>query len=275
MSAMKEFLSRVAELLGEHGTLALVTVIKAEGSTPRAHGAKMAVLPDGGTFGTIGGGVLELAAVKDALAAIRAGEGFLREYALVAKSRKGLGALCGGKATVLVEVLRLGERLIICGGGHIGLVLARMAVELGFRVVVVDPREEFSDRDRFPAGVEVLHAEPAGREVAALVDQNTYVVILTHSHVIDKEALRVLAPSKAAYVGMIGSRNKVAQVLKQLGREGVPREALERVHAPVGLDIAAETPAEIAVSILSEMVHFRRRGASSPESLKHKRRGGC
>ena len=265
---MKAFYSRLLELLGEHRRIALATVVKAEGSTPRESGAKMMVLPDGSTFGTVGGGALERAVTEDSLRALKEGGGFLREYDLKAKSENGIGAICGGKATVLVEVLQAGERLLICGGGHIGLALARMGAELGFRVTVADPRKEYSGADRFPAGVEVLRARPSGGKVLGLVDADTYVVILTHSHAIDKDALRALAPSAARYVGMIGSRGKVRSILTELVGEGMERRHLRRVHAPIGIDLGAETPAEIAVAILAEIVHVRRRGASSPVSLK-------
>jgi xanthine dehydrogenase accessory factor len=265
---MKEFYSRLLELLVEHRRIALATVVNAKGSTPREFGAKMLVLPDGSTTGTVGGGGLEKKVTEDALLALKEGTGFLRQYDLRAKKGRGIGAICGGKATVLVEVLQAGERLLICGGGHIGLALARMASGLGLRVTVVDPRKAYSGGNRFPEGVEVVRARPAGRKVLGLVDADTYVVILTHSHALDKEALRALAPSRARYIGMIGSRAKVRRILSELVKEGVDRRHLGRVHAPVGLDIGAETPAEIAVAILAEVVHVRRRGASSPASLK-------
>ena len=271
---MKEFYSRLLELLGEHRRIALATVVNAEGSTPREFGAKMIVLLDGSTHGTVGGGALEKKVTEDAMQALKDGPGFLREYDLRAKKGSSLGAICGGKATVLVEILQAGERLLICGGGHIGQSLARMGSGLGFRVTVVDPRKDYSGGDRFPEGVEVMRARPAGRNVLGLVDADTYVVILTHSHALDKDALRALAPSNARYIGMIGSRAKVRRILRELAREGVDRRHLGRVHAPVGLDIGAETPAEIAVAILAEIVHIRRRGASSPVSLKGASRAG-
>jgi len=267
---MKEFYSRLLELLGEHRRIALATVVKAEGSTPRDSGAKMVILPDGTTHGTVGGGALENRVVKEALQALDDGSGFLRQYDLSAKKGGGIGAICGGRATVLVEILSAGERLLICGGGHIGLELARMGAAMGFRVTVADPRKDFSAPGRFPGGVDVLRARPSGSRVLGLVDADTYIVILTHSHSLDKEALRALAPRGARYVGMIGSRAKVARILAELRKEGMDGRVLSRVHAPIGLDIGAETPAEIAVAILAEMVNIRRRGETSPISMKGK-----
>ena len=168
----------------------------------------------------------------------------------------------------MVEVLRAPDMLLICGGGHIARDLATMAAQVGFKVWVADPRQEFATRERFPEAVDVLNMSPAADEVKALVTGNTFVVILTHDHDLDKEALVSLVDTDARYIGMIGSKRKVKSILKELEVEGVDKGLLDKVHSPIGLDIAAETSAEIAVSIIGEMIHIKRKGVSSSISMK-------
>jgi xanthine dehydrogenase accessory factor len=268
MMWMRDFYRNLVELLDRYPTLALVTVVETEGSTPREHGAKMLVLPDGRTRGTIGGGGLERLVTEEALEAIRTGRGFFKEYDLVGKDEGGIGSKCGGRSRVMVEVITAPDMMLICGGGHIGHELAMMAGQVGFKVWVIDPREGYATKERYPETVNVMNASPASDEVRDLVTGNTYIVILTHDHVLDKEALRNLVGTDARYIGMIGSRRKVRMVMDELGKEGVDADALARVHAPIGLDIAAETPAEIAISILGEVIHIKRKGVTSQHSMK-------
>ena len=266
--SIREFYGMLVELLDRYHTVALVTVVETRGSAPREGGAKMLVLPDGKTHGTIGGGVLERLLTDEALQAIKDGKGFLRDYDLVEESEGGIGSKCGGRSKVLVEVLKAQDALLICGGGHIAFELAKMASQVGFKVWVADPRQEFATRERFPDALDVLNVSPAADEVKALVTGSTYVVILTHDHDLDKEALASLVDTDAAYIGMIGSKRKVKAILKELEAEGVDKRLLDKVHSPIGLDIAAETPAEIAISILGEMIHIKRKGETSSISMK-------
>jgi xanthine dehydrogenase accessory factor len=265
---MREFYGRLVDLLDKHHTLAIATVVDTSGSTPREHGAKMVVLPNGTTHGTIGGGGLEKLVTEEALEALKEGQGFFREYDLVEKEEGGIGSKCGGKTAILVEVLTAPDTLLVCGGGHIGHALARLAVEVGFQVIIVDPREKFAEPGRFPKGVQVMNLSPTSDKVRDLVTGNTYVVILTHDHVLDKEALKNILGKDASYNGMIGSKRKVKKVFEELVEEGLDKEVLGTVHAPIGLDIAAETPAEIAISILGEMIHIKRKGMTSGLSMK-------
>jgi xanthine dehydrogenase accessory factor len=258
----------------------------------------MIVLPDGSIRGSIGGGGLERHVIKDALELMKSGGTCSKIYNLAGartggKHSKtydqagspsdgshsktgapedsradGVGPICGGEATVFIEIVRAPETLLLCGGGHIASAIAPMAHLLGMDLIVVDNREEFATRERFPNALRVINAHPGDPEVQTLVTGSTSIVIFTHNHAYDKNALKNLIDTDAAYIGMIGSTSKVKEVLAGLEAEGVPAEALERVYSPVGLDIGAETPAEIAVSILAEIIHVRRTGSASAISMK-------
>lgn len=167
---------------------------------------------------------------------------------------------------VMLEGIRPEPQLIICGAGHIGQVLAPMARWLDFQVVVVDDRADYASRELFPDESIRLIVKPFAEALAALqITPSTSIVIVTRGHKYDEDCLRVLIHSPARYIGMIGSRRRVITVFRRLLEEGIPREAIERVHAPIGLDIGARTPAEIAVSILAEIVLTKYGGSGAPK----------
>jgi xanthine dehydrogenase accessory factor len=271
---IRRFYESLSGLLKEHPTLAVATVIEKKGSAPRDIDAKMAVLPDGSTFGTIGGGGLEKLVIDDALDAMEEGGSFTKTYDLSGRESGGTGQICGGTASVHVEIIRSPDTILLCGGGHIAKAIAPMAVLLGLNLIVVDEREQYASKDRFPGAWKILKASPLDPKVRELVTSSTYIVILTYSHKGDKEALKNLVSTKAAYIGMIGSRKKVEKILDELESEGVPADALGRVYSPIGLDIGAETPAEIAISILSEIIHVKRKDSSSAISMRMTPRTG-
>ncbi|MCK4237002.1 MAG: XdhC family protein, partial [Candidatus Krumholzibacteria bacterium] len=227
-----------------------------------------AVFPDGGTFGTIGGGGLEKKVIEDAIIAMKNGSSFTRTYNLAGKDKGGFGPICGGEASVHVEIIRSPDTILLCGGGHIAKALAPMVGALGFNLIVVDEREQYASKDRFPQAGKILVARPSDPKIRDLVTPSTYIIILTHSHKSDREALKNIVSTEAAYIGMIGSSKKVNAIMKALKSDGVPAETLGRVHSPVGLDIGAETPEEIAISILSEIIHVKRKGPLSPISMR-------
>ncbi|MHC5040345.1 MAG: XdhC family protein [Planctomycetota bacterium] len=247
---------------------AVATIVEVSGSAPRHVGAKMLVLPDGSTFETLGGGVLEKRVTEDALAALSEGGSRLQTYSLVPEEQGGIGGACGGEAQVFIEVRGRRAQLIIVGGGHVGQALARAAAPLGFALTVIDPRPDFAAPERFPPGTRGWEADPTNPETAGRIPLRAHIAILTHSHALDREALRHMVGRDPAYIGMIGSRRKVKGILENLEGEGIPRERLARVFTPIGLDIGAETPEEIALSILAEIVHLRRKGGESPSSLR-------
>jgi xanthine dehydrogenase accessory factor len=254
--------------LKQYPTLAVATVIDAKGSSPRGIGAKMVIFPDGDIFDTVGGGALEKKVIEDALDAMASGSSFTRTYDLAGKDKDGVASICGGKASVYVEIIRSPDTLLICGGGHVAQALASLAGAIGLNLVVVEDRKAYASKERFPAAQRVLNVLPSDPQVRDLVTPSTYVVILTHSHELDKAVLKNLVVAEAAYIGMIGSIKKVRFVLDELKKEGLPTEALDRIYSPVGLNIGAETPSEIAISILSEIIHVRRKRCKSPISMK-------
>ncbi len=270
----EELLAKIAELAKAGTPFVVATVVKTAGSTPRGAGAKMIILADGSGTGTVGGGKLELQVTSDALAALAQGESRLVEYKLrpdrpgpdegqgkapaAAEGRAGetliLGMLCGGDAEVFLEVYGQSNRLLIIGGGHIGQKLAELAKVLDFRVTVVDERPQMLTKERFPAADELLCLGPSEAPGHVSVRPDTAIVIVTHGHVHDKAALAAVVASPAGYIGMIGSKSKVRAVIGELRAEGVEPSLLDRVHAPIGLDLGGQKPAEIALSIMAEIV---------------------
>lgn len=255
-------LYREMAALAEGGTpFVVATIVESLGSTPRKTGAKMVVLADGRTIDTVGGGKIEAEVIRDSLDALKRGVSRVAEYELRLTGEHALGMACGGEAKVFLDVHAPDRTLVIAGAGHISQKLCPMAKLLDFHVVVVDQRPEFANAERFPLADEVIVGSPA--DIASLVrlDDRTHVVIVTHGHVFDMDVVRAVAPFPVAYVGMIGSRTKVRTVMHDLEEEGVPAQALARVHAPIGLDLGGQTPGEIAVSILSQIIagwHGRR-----------------
>ncbi len=263
----------IAESLRKRPRAAVATVVASSGSAPRAPGARMVVFQDGRSEGTVGGGILEKKVVEDAAALLATGGTSLRTYPLRPEKQGGIGAECGGEVTVFIEAFGAGPRLLILGGGHIGLELYKLAQQLGWEVAIADDRPAFSSRERFPQAIALRTAgygDPALRELA---DGRTAIVIATEAHTGDAAALANLIGTGAFYVGMIGSARKVAAITAALQKEGTPAEKLGAVRAPVGIDIGAETPAEIAVSIFAEILAVKSGVSSVRPMMESKRRG--
>lgn len=243
-------------------TVALATVTGVDGSAPRAAGARMIVWPDGRTFGTIGGGNFEHRVTAEAVAAIR--RGLPHRYSV--HLTRDLGMCCGGAMEVYIEPIGPEERLVIFGAGHVAEPTARVAAMLGYRVTVVDEREEYATQERFP-DVDVRCTDPRAYAATLETDPRTYVLITTHEHRLDQDLLETLLPREYAWLGLIGSRAKLAKFFLRLRAAGVEEALFQRVSGPVGLDIGAETPAEIAVSITAELVRVRHGRHEPPRSL--------
>jgi xanthine dehydrogenase accessory factor len=254
---VEEVLAAANDAMTRGETVALVTIVRAVGSTPQRVGAKMLVFADGRTVGTIGGGCYESEAFWKARDAITTGRPALVRFDLNDDLAGESGLICGGQMDVFVEPLTPSPHLYIAGGGHVGMQLARAAAEVGFRIHVVDDREKFANAERFPAADEVaVDSIPEWLERAPLA-QPAFVAIVTRGHQHDLSALRAAVARETRYIGLIGSRAKVTRIFEALRDEGLPGDVLRRVHAPIGLDIGAVTPAEIAVSIVAELVAVR------------------
>jgi xanthine dehydrogenase accessory factor len=265
-----EFYSKMAELTRQGAPFVLATITAAQGSSPRGVGAKMLILADGTTVETVGGGVLERQVVADALACLASGASRSETYQLRPVGDKALGSLCGGEATVFLEVHSPERTLIIVGAGHVGQKLCALAKLLDYVVVVLDPREEMVTAARFPQADQRICGDPAHAAELCTIGESSHVVIVTHSHQHDAAALRAVVGSPAAYIGMIGSTNKIRTIFAQLADDGVKAELLARVHSPIGLDIGAETPAELALCIMAEIVagSYGRPAATAGSSAK-------
>lgn len=244
--------------------VAVATVVTA-GVAGLAPGAKMLVRGDGRTLGSLGGTEADEAMRAVAVAAFTAMPRIVtatwRLDGRVATDRPSQAA--EGSAEVMLQLFEAPARLVIVGAGHVGLALAKIAELLGYETVVLDDRAEFANRERFPMAQRVIVDEVGAALDSLALDASTAVVLVSRGHRVDEEALRHVVGRGAGYVGMIGSRRRTRTVLDHLAAEGFPSAALEAVSTPVGLDIGAETPEEIAVSILAEITMARRGGTGA------------
>lgn len=238
--------------------VALVTVVRAQGSTPQRVGARMLVFEDGRTIGTIGGGCYEQDACGKARLALQTGRPFLAHYDLNDDFAEEQGLICGGQMDVFIEPVAPTPRVCIVGAGHVGYHTAQLAATAGFRVVVVDDRASFADAARFPTAERVDVADIPEWLRTTDLGPRDYLVIVTRGHREDLDAMRAALGRETAYLGLIGSRAKIARLYARLGEDGLDGSRLAHVHAPIGLDLGAVSPEEIAVSIVAELIAHRR-----------------
>jgi xanthine dehydrogenase accessory factor len=249
--------------------VAVVTITRTTGSSPRPPGTKLLAHADGRMLGTLGGPLLDARALQDALETLKDGNPRTTRYTIEADTGETAGS-CGGTMEVFVEIVRPEQRLILVGGGYVAQALARFASHLDFRILVIDDRRDLVNPQTFPEGAQ-LHFGDIPQMVSELhPDSATWIVVVTRGHHLDKEALRVALQSPAPYVGMIGSPGKVRRIFRELLQEGIPRERLEQAHAPIGLDLGAETPGEIALAIAAELLLLRRGGTGRPLHQVHR-----
>jgi len=248
-------------------TVAVATVIAAPPGHMPVAGAKLLVRLDGSILGDFGGGVIEEAVAADCRSALN---DFPRTavrtlYYLPEGERvHRLEATAAGAFEVMVEIIEPPVTLLIVGCGHIGLSLATIAAHAGFSVAVLDDRTMYANAERFPMADRIMCGDFTQLLGDFPIGPTTYIVLVSRGHKQDETALRAVVTREARYVGMIGSRRRVATVLRHLAEEGYPIEALERVYTPIGYDIGAETPEEIAVSIMAEIIAVRRGGSGRP-----------
>jgi xanthine dehydrogenase accessory factor len=254
-----EVFAALGEALKRGEEVALVTIVSANGSTPQRVGAKMLVYADGRVVGTIGGGCYENEALWKAREALKTRKAVTVHYELADDFAEESGLICGGQMDVFIEPIEPSPAVYIFGAGHVGQYVGRVAHDAGFQVHVVDDREKFANRERFPDAAEIVVDDIPAWLARTRLPSSAYAVIVTRGHRHDLDALRALSAQNLRYLGLIGSRAKVKRIYDVLVEDGsVPVERLEQIHAPIGLDIGAVTPQEIAVSIVAELIAVRR-----------------
>ncbi len=246
---------------------ALATIVEVRGSIPSHETAKLLVREDGSIVGTIGGGCVEAEVWTAAREVMETGQARRLTFNLGQDAAYDNGLICGGQLDVFVEPVLAQPRAFLFGGGHISRSLSKIATLAGFSVTVIDDREAFANRERFPEADEALAGEYEDLFPKLNVNGTSYVVIVTRGHRDDMRVLRWAVKTEARYVAMIGSKRKVIAVVKELEKEGLARELFERIHAPMGLEIGALTPEEIAVSVVAEMIAVRREAGSNWREL--------
>ena len=255
---------QLQELLEGPHQVALCTVVQTKGSTPQKVGAKMAVVqdgtPSGGILGTIGGGAIEHQIRDKALEVLANGESQLVETALSTE----LGMCCGGQMSVFIEPLASKPNLMIFGAGHIGQALARQGVALNFKVFVADPREDLLQAGNFSPEVERI-ADYTSYDLSRLpfTDQ-TYVVVVTHDHQIDQQLVEMVLRKPFRYAALVGSLRKARLTVQRCLNKGYRPEEITKLLCPAGLNISAQPPEEIAISIMGQITQCRHHAETSP-----------
>ncbi|MFP5225992.1 MAG: XdhC family protein [Acidobacteriota bacterium] len=258
----------ISRLKAEGRRGALATIVNVRGSIPSVMASKMLVRDDGSIAGTVGGGCVESDVRKGAMEVMRDGKPRTFNFNLDQQPDDENSLVCGGSLQVFVEPLTPAPRLYIFGGGHVGLSVHKVATLAGFETVIVDDREPFSNRERFPEAKETLAGDLDEITASLTPADSSYIVIVTRGHRYDLRVLRWALDTPAHYIGMIGSARKVLAIYRQLEAEGIAPERMKRVYAPIGLDIRAATPEEIGVAIVAELIAIRR-GCELP--LPHSR----
>ncbi len=262
---MASIYGAVAELIEKGETGALCTVIESNGSTPRHEGSKMLVYEDGRFTGTVGGGEMEHRVITEAIKAMQDGKSRLLSYSMV-DPKQGDPGVCGGTVEIYVEPILRAPLLVIIGGGHVGKAVAHLAKWSGFRVAVSDDRPEFCTREANPDADEFFPYPMAELPAHLKINPQTYLVLTTRGSPIDVAGMPALLDKPFAYLGLIGSKRRWLTTKKLLVDAGVAEEKLARVHSPLGLELNAETPEEIAISIMAEIIMIKNSG--SGKSMK-------
>lgn len=235
---------------------AVVTITHSDGSTPRKNG-KMLVYEEGSTKGTIGGGAVELLAIRDARECIKNGAGKVRSYDLTSAASE-TGMTCGGNISVLIEVFAVRPLLVVCGAGHVGEAVVKLGSFVGFDTLLLDDREEQEIQEKIEAADRFVRIRNYEEELKEMeFPKDSYVVIATHGHAFDGAALAGVLRKEVAYIGMIGSVKKKHALYRKMQAKGFTEEELQKVYAPIGLNLGGEMPEEIALSIMAEILTIK------------------
>ena len=252
-STDEDIYREIVDILDRGGNAALATIISKEGTSPREVGSKLLLREDNTFTGSVGGGALEASVLKAAREALAIGEPRLARFG----DDEGDASCCGGSLDIYIEPILSAPTLYICGAGHVGQYVAQAGHMAGFAVVVADDREELANRERFPDAGEIL-VGPLPHILNTLVVGPSSYIVIVRGHDQDGEVLAWAAGTPARYIGMIGSKSKVKGIFSDLESRGISSARLEQVKAPIGLDIGAETPQEIAISVMAEIIKARR-----------------
>jgi xanthine dehydrogenase accessory factor len=257
---MKDLITSLAELSERGKTGVLCTIVKTKGSTPRKEGSKMLVYPDGTIAGTIGGGEVESRVIKEAIDTLSTGEPKIVEFDLV-DPEQGDPGICGGRLEVFIDPLGTTDEIVVVGGGHVGRAVVHLAKWLGYRVVLTDDREDFCRPEVVPDADKYIQCNFEELTDHMDINEGTAVVLATRNHQVDISGLPEILAKPIGYIGVISSKRRWKLTMEQLIDSGVNKDVLKRIHAPIGLDIKAETPEEIAISILAEIIQEKRGGS--------------
>ena len=258
---------KILELLEEGRAFAVATIASTRGSVPGKQGAKLIFLPDGTQLGTVGGAGLEQKVTGLCQKALEEKKGGLASFDLMYYKEGALDSLCGGSVQVLIEYMAPLPHVLVAGGGHCGLEIAKLCDQLGYFHSVLDDRAEYASRGRFPGARRAIQALPEEFFAREDLSAFSHVVLVGWSHKIDTDLLYHLVQKFPGWIGLISSRTKKLEMFRRLKARGIPEDALGRVVAPVGLPIGAVTPAEIAVSILGQIIASVRSPAASPDGV--------
>jgi xanthine dehydrogenase accessory factor len=253
---MKSIYQAIADIESKNETAALCTIVRSQGSTPRHTTSKMLVYPDGRILGTVGGGEVETRVRSEALQVIAEGRPRLLSYNMADPARGDPG-VCGGQLEIFVEPILPKPVLLLIGAGHVGKAVVHLAKWLGFYVIASDDRPEFCTPESVPEADEYQAVAMSDLPEKVKITPWTYIVLTTRGMNVDVEGLPALLGLPYAYLGIIGSQRRWAMSRKSLTEKGIPEAVLDKIHSPIGLEIGAETPEEIAVSIMAEILLLR------------------
>lgn len=262
-----ELYRRLLQCEQENHPVVLATVIKARGSVPRHEGTKMLIYPDGSIYGTIGGGPLEELVIQEAQKELTQLKPRILHYNFVDPTRGDPG-VCGGEMDIFLEPIHPRPTMVVFGLGHVGKAVVHLAHWCGFRVIAADDREELANSNNFPEADLTVCCEPSEISKKIQINNQTYIVLTTRGVPVDAEGLPSLLETPAIYIGVIGSKRRWETTVKQMKEMGITDKEITRITSPIGLEINAETPEEIAISILSEIIMIRRQGTG--ERMAHR-----
>jgi xanthine dehydrogenase accessory factor len=254
---LQNIYKKINEIVDQNIPAALVTVTRTEGSTPRNAGSKMIVYEDGSIFGTIGGSMVEVKVIEEAKLCLQEGKSNRVEHNLNDLEKDDTGMVCGGNMEFFIEPLALSSHIYIFGAGHVGLPLAKFAREVGFSYSLIEDREQFATSERFPEAKNIIVEEPGEAAGKINFKPSDFLAIVTRSHDQDYSVLKAVLNKSVKYIGLIGSKVKSKQIFSKLREDGFNEKQLKQIHTPIGLDINAQSPEEIAISIVAELIKIK------------------